>query len=267
MWGLSGGTGTAYSFGWFDILFSFAPWLLALDLGWALYDRHGRALHDLATGTQVVRPAPPAYPIAAEPAPAAGETPSPDAASALLRDIGQLRQQARASAHVASAPLLVFGVLTLIGAPLLWTGPFFSVASVYWWFVTPIGLFATAWIYHRRSSRSGIGPGARPLLLIALVTLGLMVPLSIAVLMTPGAVVGAALLAIAIWARSTYLGLWGVLYGVLAGLEHFAVFTNAISRIVDVSMSGSTIIFALLALMLIGAGLGALRRERLPRAA
>jgi uncharacterized RDD family membrane protein YckC len=266
MWGLAGGTRAEFSLGWFDLVLELAPWLLALDLGWALYDRHGRALHDIVTGTQVVRPAPPAYPVAAGP-PAAGETPSPAAASALLRDIGQLRQQARASAHVASAPLLVFGVLTLIGAPLVSNGPLFSVIATYWWFAAPIGLFATAWIYHRRSSRSGIGPGARPLLLIALITLALMLPLSLVVYMTPGAVVGAALIAIAVWARSGYLGVWGVLYGVLAGLENFAVLTNAVSRVVDVSLTGPPIIFALLALMLIGAGLGALRRERLPRPA
>jgi hypothetical protein len=80
------------------------------------------------------------------------------AAQALLRDAERLRRRARGDRHASSVPLLIFGGLTVISAPL--TLPrLFPWGDVFWMLAGPAGFLVTGWWYRRQQTRSGIGEG------------------------------------------------------------------------------------------------------------
>lgn len=184
----------------------------------------------------------------------------------LLQEVEGVRRRARADRRATSLPLLVFGSLTLVGALLqTLTAPYPNYGLV---FLGPIGFALVALCYRRREIRTGVGRPARSYLVAAVVTL-LFVP-SFVLLGSP-VLSGLGLLGIAAWQRDRYLGLWAVVCGVVGGLEAFAVLSN---RLYDVSdalgfhsdTSGyfswsSSLVFGMLGLALVLAGLHARRRE------
>jgi hypothetical protein len=193
-------------------------------------------------------------------------------AEALLRDAERLRRRARGDRHASSVPLLVFGALTVLSAPLtlptLWPW-----GDVYWMLAGPAGLLVTGWWYRRQQARSGVGAGrgsytvAGVSVLLACVVLPL-------VWIAPLPVVGAGLLVVAALQRNRYLAAWAVALGVLGGLERFFVLSNRLADLFEwfgwfqeprdygLLDDGSTIVFAALGGLLLAAGLVALRRER-----
>ncbi len=87
--------------------------------------------------------------------------------------------------------------------------------------------------------------------------------------------IGAGLLTIAVQQQNRYLGVWAVVYGVVGCLEAFYVLSNRLYDLSDAlgfasEKSGyfswsSALVFGVLGLMLVGAGLVARRRELVHR--
>jgi hypothetical protein len=194
-------------------------------------------------------------------------------AQALLRDAERLRRRARGDRHASSVPLLVFGGLTVLSAPLLL--PRLSPgADVFWLLAGPAGFLVTGWWYRRQQTRSGIGEG-RGSWTAAGVSMLVAPALLPVVWIAPLPIVGAGLLVVAALQRNRYLAAWAAVLGLLGGLERFFVLSNRLydpadwlgwlqqprgqELLVDL---GSSVVFAALGGLLLAAGLVALRRER-----
>ena len=176
----------------------------------------------------------------------------------ILAGTGELQAQARADrGNPASVPLIVFGLLTLVSAPLRMAG--FPLAALFWIAAGPIGLWAVAVWNRRRRVRTGVGAGRTSYGWAGLALLGLLVFLPL-VWITPEAAVAAVLLYIAWRERSLYLGVCAVAFGVLGGLEDFVVFSNLLGKIYYVSWWSSAV-YATLGCLLVLAGLVAGWRE------
>jgi hypothetical protein len=195
------------------------------------------------------------------------------AAQALLRDAERLRRRARGDRHASSVPLLIFGGLTVISAPL--TLPrLFPWGDVFWMLAGPAGFLVTGWWYRRQQTRSGIGEG-RGSWTVAGVSILLGLALLPVVWIAPLPIVGAGLLVLAILQRNRYLAAWAAVLGLLGGLERFFVLSNRLTDLADwlgwfreprgqelLIDLASSIVFAALGGLLLAAGLVALRRER-----
>ena len=188
------------------------------------------------------------------------------AAHDVLEEVEGVRRRARADRRPTSVPLLVFGAITLVDALLQTaTDPFRNFGLV---FLGPIGFALVALHYQRREVETGVGRPARPYLIAAVVSL-LFVPFF--VLLGAQVLVGLGLLVIAVGQRNRYLSLWAVVCGVVGGLEAFYVFSNRLYELAEAfgfySDSygyfswASSVVFGLLGLALVLAGLHARRRE------
>jgi hypothetical protein len=137
-------------------------------------------------------------------------------AQALLRDADRLRRRARGDRHASSVPLLTFGALTVISAPLalpaLWPR-----GNLFWLLAGPAGFLATGWWYRRQQTRSGIGEGRGSYTVAGVSTLLAFVLLAL-VWIAPLPVVAAGLLVIAALQRNPYLAAWAAVLGLLGGL-------------------------------------------------
>jgi hypothetical protein len=197
-------------------------------------------------------------------------------AQALLRDAERLRRRARGDRHASSVPLLIFGAITVIGAPLglpaLWPW-----GGWFWLLAGPAGFLATGWWYRRQQARSGIGEGRGSYTAAGVSTLLAFVLLPL-VLIAPLPVVAAGLLVVAALQRNRYLAAWALVLGLLGGLEHFFVLSNRLYDLAEwlgwfresrdygpLDELGPPIVFAALGGLLLAAGLLALRRERTGR--
>jgi hypothetical protein len=197
-------------------------------------------------------------------------------AQALLRDAERLRRRARGDRHASSVPLLVFGGLTVLSAPLL-LPRLFPWGDVFWLLAGPAGFLVTGWWYRRQQTRSGIGEG-RGSWTVAGVSMLLALALLPVVWIAPLPIVGAGLLVLATLQRNRYLAVWAAVLGLLGGLERFFVLSNRLYDLADwlgwfqqprgqelLVDLGSSIVFAALGGLLLAAGLVALRRERAGR--
>jgi len=196
-------------------------------------------------------------------------------AQALLRDAERLRRRARGDRHASSVPLLIFGALTVISAPLalfLW-----PVGGWFWLLAGPAGFLATGWWYRRQQTRSGIGEGRGSYTVAGVSTLLAFVLLPV-VWIAPLPVVAAGLLVVAALQRNRYLAAWATVLGLLGGLEHFLVLSNRLYDLAEwlgwfreprnyglLDELGPPTVFAAVGGLLLAAGLVALRRERVGR--
>ncbi|MGI9119903.1 MAG: hypothetical protein ACR2G7_07265 [Acidimicrobiales bacterium] len=187
----------------------------------------------------------------------------------LIDELDDVRRQARRDRRVTSVPLLTFGVLTLLNAVTFVREP---NRGLYWLLAGPAGFGLIAWYYRRHEVSVGVGSAAGTYGRWALGLLAALVLLPVLILFgAPFGLIALGLLIIAIRQRNRYLGAWAVVYGVLGVLEGFSFLTN---RVYDLAgflgyRSGTSSYFSwapslvtgLLGLMLVGAGLVALRHE------
>jgi hypothetical protein len=197
-------------------------------------------------------------------------------AQTLLEDAERLRRRARGDRHASSVPLLIFGALTVISAPLT-LSTLWPAGGWYWLLAGPIGFLATGWWYRLQQSRSGIGEGRGSYTIAGVSTLLAFVLLPL-VWIAPLPVVAAGLLVIAALQRNGYLAACAVVLGLLGGLEHFFVLSNWLYDLAQwrgwfpeprdsglLDDLGPAVVFVALGGLLLVAGLVALRRERVGR--
>jgi hypothetical protein len=182
----------------------------------------------------------------------------------------RLSAQARGDRRPSSVPLLVFGVLTLMAAPFM--NEQLSLWSLGYWLVAgPAGFLAIAWLYRRRRLRAGVGSGRGSYAKAAVVLLGAFV-LAVPLWIVPVPAIAVFLAVLAIRQRNAYLAACAAGFGVLGGLATFAVLDNLLYgaanalgwfRPGDGYFNGADIIvYAVLGVLMLAAGLLALRSER-----
>jgi hypothetical protein len=185
------------------------------------------------------------------------------------------RRRARADLRAEWFPLLVFGVLTLVSAPLYaqqlaFGGWAFPWVYLYWLVAGSLGYVAVARYYRRREAELGIGSSIAPYVLVGLglflFTFGLLNPLLFAVpfaglaLLTfpvwlipgfaPIVAIGAGLLVLAWVERSPSLAVFGASFSVVATLSGLYFFDNRLyfaawyQSIVDVTALGLILLSA-----------------------
>jgi hypothetical protein len=181
----------------------------------------------------------------------------------------RLSGRARGDRRASSVPLLAFGLLTIVSAPLMNT---FSLWRLFYWVIAgPAGLVFIAWYYRRRRIRTGTGSGRGSYARAALLLLGSFV-LLIPLLVVPLPAVAAVLAVLAVRQRNAYLGLCAVCFGLVGALETFGVFDNLLYKAAHrlgwfTPHSGyfngaPVLIYARVGVLMVGAGLLALQYER-----
>lgn len=186
-----------------------------------------------------------------------------------LLDLQNLKKRARAGNRSSSIPLLVFGLLTLVGAPLL-TSDVSNWRLFYWVIAGPIGFFCIAWSYRRRLMTTGVGHGRGSYLmagLLLVVCAGFVIGAWVADYIA----IGAVLLVLAILQRNVYLATCAIVFAILGTLERIYVFNNLLYRIANwigifrqndgYFQNASTIVYGLIGLLMVGAGVVARIRE------
>jgi len=193
-----------------------------------------------------------------------------DAATAneVLGDVGAVQRRVRGDRRATSVPLIVFGAITLLVAviePMLdWAG------TVTLFLLAPVGFLLVALIYRRREIAFGVGGRERAYTVAAISTLLLLPILGLA--LGSYALVGIALIIIAMLQRNLQLAIWALVFGVVGGLEHLSLISNRLYSLAD-SLSiyrsndgyfswSSSLVFGILGLALIVGGLLAQRAER-----
>jgi hypothetical protein len=165
-------------------------------------------------------------------------------------------------------PLIVFGTTTLIAAvfgPLVdWAG------TLVLFLLAPIGFLAVALIYRQREVAFGLGGRERAYKVAAIATLLLLPILGLA--LGPYALIGLALVVIAMLQRNLQLGIWALVFGVVGGLEHLFLLSNRLYALADTlginrSNDGyfswsSSLVFGILGMALIIGALIAQHSER-----
>ena len=186
-----------------------------------------------------------------------------------MAELETVRRQTRRDRRVTSVPLLTFGALTVLQALTMAREPY---RGLYWVVAAPAGFAIVAWYYRRHEVSLGVGSPSGTYARWALGILAALVLLPILVLFgAPFGLIALGLLIIAVRQRNRYLGVWAVVYGIVGVLDGFYFLTN---RVYDVAeflgySSGSggyfrrapSVVGGLLGIMLIGAGLVALRHE------
>jgi len=198
-----------------------------------------------------------------------------DEALEMLVSARTQRRRARADLRAEWFPLLVFGVLTLVSAPLYaqqlsFGGWAFPWVSLYWLVAGSLGYVAVARYYRRREAEVGIGSSVTPYVLVGLglflFTFGLLNPFLFAVpfagmalftfgvWLIPGfapiVAIGAGLLVLARVERSVSLAVFGACFSVVATLGGLYFFDNRLyfsawyQSIADVTVLGLILVSA-----------------------
>jgi hypothetical protein len=189
-------------------------------------------------------------------------------AKEMLGDAGAVQRRVRGDRRATSVPLIVFGSITLIAAvirPMVdWAG------TLALFLLAPVGFLSVALIYRRREIALGLGGRDRAYTVAAISTLLLLPILGLA--LGSYALVGMALVIIAMLQRNLQLGIWALVFGVVGGLEHLSLISNRLYSFADTlgiyrSSDGyfswsSSLVFAILGLALIVAGLLARHSEQ-----
>jgi intracellular septation protein A len=188
-------------------------------------------------------------------------------AKEMLGDAGAVQRRVRGDRRATSVPLIVFGTITLIAAviePMVdWAG------TLALFLLAPIGFVSVALIYRRREIAFGLGGRERAYTVAAISTLLLLPILGLA--LGSYALIGLALVIIAMLQRNLQLGIWALVFGVVGGLEHLSLISNRLYSLTDTlginrSQDGyfswsSSLVFAILGLALIVGGLLARHSE------
>lgn len=151
-----------------------------------------------------------------------------------LKELEDLRAQVRADQHAVSVPLLAVGTLTVATA---------AAPHVQRDLIATAGLLAVliglSLYYVRRQARVGVGTPAASWknATLAVVAVILLLPV-VLFLLSPLAVAGAVLVAIGGSTRNRTLAVYGLAFGVLAGLQQWYVISNRVgdlARLLGVS--------------------------------
>lgn len=189
-------------------------------------------------------------------------------AKEMLGDVGAVQRRVKGDRRATSVPLIVFGSITLIAAviePMVdWAG------TLALFLLAPVGFLSVALIYRRREIAFGLGGRERAYTVAAISTLLLLPILGLA--LGSYALVGIALIIIAMLQRNLQLAIWALVFGVVGGLEHLSLISNRLYSLTDTlgiyrSNDGyfswsSSLVFGILGLALIVGGLLAQHAER-----
>jgi intracellular septation protein A len=189
-------------------------------------------------------------------------------AKELLGDVGAVQRRVKGDRRATSVPLIVFGSITLIAAviePMVdWAG------TLALFLLAPVGFLSVALIYRRREIAFGLGGRERAYTVAAISTLLLLPILGLA--LGSYALVGIALIIIAMLQRNLQLAIWALVFGVVGGVEHLSLISNRLYSLADTlgiyrSNDGyfswsSSLVFGILGLALIVGGLLAQHAER-----
>jgi intracellular septation protein A len=189
-------------------------------------------------------------------------------AKEMLGDVGVVQRRVKGDRRATSVPLIVFGSITLIAAviePMVdWAG------TLALFLLAPVGFLSVALIYRRREIAFGLGGRERAYTVAAISTL-LLVPI-LGLALGSYALVGIALIIIAMLQRNLQLAIWALVFGVVGGLEHLSLISNRLYSLADSlgiyrSNDGyfswsSSLVFGILGLALIVGGLLAQHAER-----
>jgi intracellular septation protein A len=190
------------------------------------------------------------------------------AAKVMLGDVGAVQRRVKGDRRATSVPLIVFGSITLIAAviePMVdWAG------TLALFLLAPVGFLSVALIYRRREIAFGLGGRERAYTVAAISTLLLLSILGLA--LGSYALVGIALIVIAMLQRNLQLAIWALVFGVVGGLEHLSLISNRLYSLAD-SLSiyrsndgyfswSSSLVFGILGLALVVGGLLAQHAER-----
>jgi hypothetical protein len=191
----------------------------------------------------------------------------PMTAHELIDDAMQAKRRTRGDRRASSVPLLAFGAVTLVDALLRTVVDPFR-GDLLLLLLVPAVFLGIALYYRHRETKTGVGARTRAYVFAAVVTV---VCLPFVVLFGVFALIGLALLVIALKQRNVYLGAWAVVYGVLGGLESFYLISNRLYAVSDVlgfarAQDGyfswaSSLVYGALGALLIGAGVYAYKSE------
>jgi len=189
-------------------------------------------------------------------------------AKEMLGDVGAVQRRVKGDRRATSVPLIVFGSITLIAAviePMVdWAG------TLALFLLAPVGILSVALIYRRREIAFGLGSRERSYTVAAISTLLLLPILGLA--LGSYALVGIALIIIAMLQRNLQLAIWALVFGVVGLLEHLSLISNRVYSLTDTlgiyrSNDGyfswsSSLVFGILGLALVVGGLLAQQAER-----
>jgi tellurite resistance protein TehA-like permease len=188
-------------------------------------------------------------------------------AKEMLGDVGDVQRRVKGDRRATSVPLIVFGSITLIAAVIQ---PMVDWAGTLALLLAPVGFLSVALIYRRREIAFGLGGRERAYTVAAISTLLLLPILGLA--LGSYALVGIALIIIAMLQRNLQLAIWALVFGVVGGLEHLSLISNRLYSLTDTlgiyrSNDGyfswsSSLVFGILGLALIVGGLLAQHAER-----
>lgn len=238
---------------------------------WMLFNAKRQMPHDQVAGTVVIRTAALTATQTTDGAAQLflGEV-DPPQAQALLDDLELVRRRARGDLHMVSVPLFALAMIALGYAVAGWEtfGGFYPFSLLFGALAGPIGLLLTAGWLHRLQRRQGVGAGVGPLVVIMIfVTCAAVVsgffPIG-------GVITAVGFLALAFSQRSRVLAAAAVFFGIVAGAEQpMHAISNGVynnfpkaSAVGIIEDHGSAIVFAILALLLLGAGAAVRRQER-----
>jgi len=190
-----------------------------------------------------------------------------ETANKVMGDVGALQRRVRGDRRATSVPLLVFGTLTFVASVI---GPMLNVLSVLALvLLAPVGFLLVAHIYRRREISLGVGGRERSYKVAALVTV-LLLPF-FGLFLGEYAIVGLALVVIAVLQRNLQLGAWAFIFGLVGTLERFSLISNRVYTLANMlgfnrSNDGyfswsSSLVYAVLGLALIAGGFFARHRE------
>ena len=253
------------------LLFWARPALVVVYSFWMLFNAKRQMLHDQIAGTVVIRTAHSVAPRKT----VSGAQPSleglePPQAQALLDDLDLMRRRARDNLHMVSVPLFALALIAVGFAVAGWDtfGDFFAFSLLFGALAGPVGLLVTAGWLHRLQRAQGVRAGVGPLVVITIfVTCAAVVS---AFFPIGGLITAVGFLALAITQHSRVLAAAAIIFGLVAGAEQpfhaisHGVFNNVpkASAVGILEYHGSAIVFAVLALLLLGAGASVFRRER-----
>jgi hypothetical protein len=177
-------------------------------------------------------------------------------ANQLIDQVAATRRRARGDRRATSVPLLAFGAATVIDAGLRSAHPNLGLLGDF--LFAPVGFVLLALYYRRRENTTGVEGRPPAYVTAAVVTV---VALPLLALFGGYAVAGVALVAIAVTQRNLYLGGWALVFGLGGSLEVFALFSNRLYDVFGYFAWAPSVVYAILGLLLVGAGLHARRDE------
>jgi len=189
--------------------------------------------------------------------------------SGTLDEVGRLKRLAWADRRPSSVPLIIFGTLVVMYAPLVYND-LSNWAFWYWLVAGPTGFLLCAAWYRRRRTVIGVGSGTGSYVttgVVVFAAFALVIPLWITALPT----IGLALFIIAVRQRNLYLAICAASFGVFGFLASIFTFDNLLYRLAyhlgyfkasDGYFRGaSTVVYVVWGVLMVVAGLIALLRE------